>query len=116
MWSVIMSHLVSFTFSSSVLFNSPRASISSQEVLPVAWKLAERVLDNCASKVKPYLAQAVEKSGISFNDYSSVVASICEATTAALEQNDAATEKPVVIISFASEPKFHNPFCSRAVI
>ncbi|XVF89391.1 hypothetical protein PTKIN_Ptkin19aG0126500 [Pterospermum kingtungense] len=65
------------------------------EVLPVARKLAERVLENCASKLKPYLAQAVEKLGISFDDYSSVVASICQATTAPVEQNDAATDKLV---------------------
>ena len=101
---------------STILFNSSRAYISSQEVLPVARRLAERVLENCASKLKPYLTQAVENLGISFDDYSSVVASICQATSAAVEQNDDATDKHVVIISFVSEPKFHNPFGLRAII
>lgn len=55
------------------------------------------MLENCASKLRPYLTQAVENSGNSFEDYSSVVASICQ-----VAQNDAATDKPVVIISFAS--------------
>ncbi|XP_022731812.1 biorientation of chromosomes in cell division protein 1-like 1 isoform X2 [Durio zibethinus] len=66
-----------------------------EEVLPVAQRLAERVLENCASKLKPYLMQAVESLGISFDDYSSVVASICQATAGAVEQKDAATEKHV---------------------
>ncbi|XWS17865.1 hypothetical protein CRYUN_Cryun33cG0105100 [Craigia yunnanensis] len=66
-----------------------------EEVLPVAQRLAERVLGNCASRLKPYLTQAVENLGISFDDYSSVVASICQATAAAVEQNDAATDKRV---------------------
>ena len=97
--------LTTFYFSSTILFNSPRASISSQEVLPVARRLAERVLENCASKLKPYLTQAVENLGMSLDDYSSVVASICQATPAAVEQNDAATDKRVVIISLVPEPK-----------
>ena len=95
---------------STILFNSSRAYISSQEVLPVARRLAERVLENCASKLKPYLTQAVENLGISFDDYSSVVASICQATSAAVEQNDDATDKHVVIISFLYEHNSINPF------
>ncbi|XP_007011734.2 PREDICTED: protein IWS1 homolog [Theobroma cacao] len=66
-----------------------------EEVLPVARRLAERVLESCASKLKPYLTQAVENLGISFDDYSSVVSSICQATPVAVEQNDAATDKHV---------------------
>ncbi|XVE97346.1 hypothetical protein REPUB_Repub03eG0011800 [Reevesia pubescens] len=66
-----------------------------EEVLPVARQLAEKVLEKCGSKLKPYLTQAVENLGISFDDYSSVVASICQTTPGAVEQNDAATEKHV---------------------
>ncbi|XP_022754454.1 biorientation of chromosomes in cell division protein 1-like 1 isoform X2 [Durio zibethinus] len=66
-----------------------------EEVLPVARRLAERVLENCASKLKPYLTQAVENLGISFDEYSSVVASICQVTSGAVEKNDAATDKRV---------------------
>ncbi|OMP12128.1 hypothetical protein COLO4_03454 [Corchorus olitorius] len=66
-----------------------------EEVLPIARRLAERVLEDCASKLKPYLKQAVESLGNSFDDYSSVVASICQVTPVAVEQNDAATDKHV---------------------
>ncbi|TYI80046.1 hypothetical protein E1A91_D05G064000v1 [Gossypium mustelinum] len=66
-----------------------------EEVLPVARKLAEKVLENCASKLQPYLTQAVENLGISFDDYSSIVASICGATAGAVERHDAAVGKLV---------------------
>ncbi|KAE8056284.1 hypothetical protein FH972_013070 [Carpinus fangiana] len=59
-----------------------------EEVLPLARKLAERVLESCTTKVKPYLIQAVKTLGISFDDYSKVVASICQETSGADEQNE----------------------------
>ncbi|KAG8487776.1 hypothetical protein CXB51_018653 [Gossypium anomalum] len=65
-----------------------------EEVLPIAWRLGKSVLENCASKLRPYLTQAVENSGNSFEDYSSVVASICQVAPSAVAQNDAATNKP----------------------
>ncbi|KAK2452863.1 nucleolar protein dao-5 [Trifolium repens] len=46
-------------------------------VLPIARKLGESVLESCATKVKPYLRQAVNKLGTSLDDYSDVLASIC---------------------------------------
>ncbi|XVE53543.1 hypothetical protein DITRI_Ditri03aG0011300 [Diplodiscus trichospermus] len=64
-----------------------------EEVLPVSRRLVERVLENCTSKLKPYLTQAVETLGISLEDYSSVVASICQSTASAVEQNDAGDDK-----------------------
>ncbi|KAK2398945.1 hypothetical protein P8452_06280 [Trifolium repens] len=45
-------------------------------VLPIARKLGESVLESCATKVEPYLRQAVNKLGISLDDYSDVLASI----------------------------------------
>ena len=39
---------------------------NNDEVLPIAWKLAERVLENSSTKLKPYLIQAVETLGIFF--------------------------------------------------
>ncbi|XP_038699471.1 neurofilament heavy polypeptide-like isoform X2 [Tripterygium wilfordii] len=48
-----------------------------EEVLPISWKLGEKVLESSSSKLKPYLIQAVKTLGISFGDYSKVVASIC---------------------------------------
>ncbi|KAL4298281.1 hypothetical protein GQ457_12G019870 [Hibiscus cannabinus] len=64
-----------------------------EETLPVARRLAEKVLENCALKLKPYLTQAVESLGISFDDYSSVVASICEVAPSAVDQKDTVAEK-----------------------
>ncbi|TXG62253.1 hypothetical protein EZV62_013616 [Acer yangbiense] len=59
-----------------------------EEVLPIARKLAEKVLESSAAKLKPYLLQAVKSSGISLDDYSKVVASICQEAPGAVEQND----------------------------
>jgi hypothetical protein len=52
------------------------AVIMIQVVLPIARKLGESVLESCATKVEPYLRQAVNKLGISLDDYSDVLASI----------------------------------------
>ncbi|KAK4853751.1 hypothetical protein QYF36_013965 [Acer negundo] len=59
-----------------------------EEVLPIARKLADKVLESSAAKLKPYLLQAVKSSGISLDDYSKVVASICQEAPGAVEQND----------------------------
>ncbi|XP_039066314.1 uncharacterized protein LOC120211908 [Hibiscus syriacus] len=72
-----------------------RVKRDNEEVLPIARRLASSVLENCASKLKPYLTQAVENSGIPFEDYSNVVASICQVAPNVVLQNDAATEKRV---------------------
>ncbi|MED6216964.1 hypothetical protein PIB30_013179 [Stylosanthes scabra] len=60
-----------------------------EEVLPIARKLGERVLECSASKLKPYLAHTVDTLGISLDNYSNVLASICQDTPKSLEQNDA---------------------------
>ncbi|XP_065851237.1 sister chromatid cohesion protein PDS5 homolog C-like isoform X1 [Euphorbia lathyris] len=62
-----------------------------EEVLPIARKLGEKVLESCASKVRPYLQHAVKSSGVSLDDYSDVVASICQELSGSVEQNDALT-------------------------
>ncbi|KAF8400534.1 hypothetical protein HHK36_013833 [Tetracentron sinense] len=49
-----------------------------QDILPIAKKLGEKVIENCAVKLKPYLMQAVQSLDISVNDYSKIVASICQ--------------------------------------
>ncbi|XP_038696010.1 titin homolog isoform X2 [Tripterygium wilfordii] len=51
---------------------------NNEEVLPIARKLGEKVLESSSTKLKPYLIQAVKTLGISYNDYSKVVATICE--------------------------------------
>jgi hypothetical protein len=58
------------------------------EILPIAWKLAERVLENSSTMLKPYLIQAVDTLGISFDDYSNIVASICQETSSVVDQNE----------------------------
>ncbi|KAJ7958504.1 Sister chromatid cohesion protein PDS5-like B-B [Quillaja saponaria] len=59
-----------------------------KEVLPSARKLGERVLESCSTKLKPYLVQAVKNLGISLDDYSKVLSSICEEAPGNVEQND----------------------------
>ncbi|RZC15275.1 Sister chromatid cohesion protein PDS5-like B-B isoform I [Glycine soja] len=59
-----------------------------KEVFPIAQKLGERVLESCATKLKPYLVQSVKSLGISVDDYSAVLASICQDTSDDLEKND----------------------------
>ncbi|XP_010437983.1 PREDICTED: transcriptional regulator ATRX [Camelina sativa] len=64
------------------------------EVSQVSRRLAEKVLSNCASKLKTYLTQAVKSSGVPLDKYSNIVASICEGTFSALQQDQAvANEK-----------------------
>ncbi|OIV97717.1 hypothetical protein TanjilG_12474 [Lupinus angustifolius] len=60
-----------------------------EEVFPIAQKLGERVLESCATKLKHYLLQAVNSLGISVDDYSKILASICQDASDSLEQNDA---------------------------
>lgn len=68
-----------------------------QEVLPIGRRLGERVFEICAHKLRPCLLEAVKSLEISLDDYSKVVASVCEGTTAAVEHNDDNTnvEQPV---------------------
>lgn len=59
-----------------------------QEVLPVAVKLAEKVFENCAVKLKPYLSQAIKSLGVSLDDYSEVVAAVCEGSSSTVEHTN----------------------------
>lgn len=47
-----------------------------QSVSPIAWELGERVITNSAAKLKPYLKEAVQSTGILLDEYAPVVASI----------------------------------------
>ncbi|KAL5980453.1 hypothetical protein ACLOJK_028361 [Asimina triloba] len=51
-----------------------------KDVSRISCRLGEKVIANCAEKLKPYLMQEVQSVKISLNDYSKVVASICEET------------------------------------
>lgn len=48
-----------------------------QENSSVACKLGESVFAKCAVKLKPFLKQAVKSSGLSLEDYSQIVTTIC---------------------------------------
>ncbi|KAJ6414611.1 hypothetical protein OIU84_003584 [Salix udensis] len=47
-----------------------------QSFSPIAWKLGERVITNCAAKIKPYLKEAMQSAGIPLDEYAPIVASI----------------------------------------
>lgn len=49
--------------------------------MPIARKLAERVIQNSADKLRPYLRQAVISLETSLDEYSEVVASVCRENT-----------------------------------
>ncbi|CAK9186825.1 unnamed protein product [Ilex paraguariensis] len=49
-----------------------------QNVSPLSWKLGERVLENCAAKLKLYLPDAVKSMSLDVNEYAQIVASICQ--------------------------------------
>jgi hypothetical protein len=73
-----------------------------QEVLPVARRLGEEVLESCAVKVKPYLIQTVKSLGVSLDDYGDIVGSICQEISGSVEQNDvhAGDENKVSLSSY----------------
>ncbi|KAJ6388104.1 hypothetical protein OIU77_026637 [Salix suchowensis] len=45
-----------------------------QSFSPIAWKLGERVITNCAAKIKPYLKEAMQSAGIPLDEYAPIVA------------------------------------------
>ncbi|XP_058203521.1 sister chromatid cohesion protein PDS5 homolog C-like isoform X1 [Rhododendron vialii] len=59
-----------------------------QGVPAIARKLAERVVENSAIKLKPCLIQAMKSLRLSLDDYNKVITSICNETTDADGRND----------------------------
>ncbi|XP_048133535.1 sister chromatid cohesion protein PDS5 homolog C-like isoform X2 [Rhodamnia argentea] len=59
-----------------------------KEVLPIARKLGEMVLKNCASKLQPYFYQALKALGTSIDEYSNVITSMYQEASAAVEENN----------------------------
>ncbi|KAL5063404.1 hypothetical protein RYX36_025141 [Vicia faba] len=49
-----------------------------QTISPICWTLGEKVITNCAFKLKPYLMQAVVSSGRTLDMYPQIVTSICQ--------------------------------------
>ncbi|XVF24675.1 hypothetical protein REPUB_Repub13aG0147800 [Reevesia pubescens] len=56
-----------------------------QNILPISWKLGEKVIGNCAHKIKPYLMEAVQSMDIALDAYSPIIASICQSESDNLE-------------------------------
>lgn len=59
-----------------ILLSSVRKE--NQNVSSLSWKLGERVLKNCAVELKPFLPKAVKSMNLAFDNYSDVVAFICQ--------------------------------------
>ncbi|GAB2222863.1 hypothetical protein Drorol1_Dr00016993 [Drosera rotundifolia] len=57
-----------------------RLERDNKEVLPVAQELGKKVLENCASKLKPFLADIINSLGKSLDNYINVVGDICQGT------------------------------------
>ncbi|XAR50477.1 hypothetical protein NMG60_11004817 [Bertholletia excelsa] len=57
------------------LLNSVRKE--NKNVSPLSWSLGENVLKKCASKLKPYLPQAVQTTSFDLNEFAEIVFSIC---------------------------------------
>ncbi|GFQ06806.1 DNA mismatch repair protein msh6 [Phtheirospermum japonicum] len=55
--------------------------MNNEAVMPIAKKLAERVIQNSADRLRPYLAQVVKSLDASLDDYGEVVASVCRENT-----------------------------------
>eukprot|EP00257_Ricinus_communis_P018684 XP_015577470.1 uncharacterized protein LOC8282502 isoform X2 [Ricinus communis] len=58
-----------------------------QSVLPITRKLGERVIENCVSKLVPYMGQAVQYMGFPLDDYGKFVAYICAQNRGTLDHN-----------------------------
>lgn len=71
--------------------------------MPIARRLGEKVLENCATKIRPSLIQSVKSLDISLDDYSSVLANICQETSGVVGKDDLdASGEHLVCISMFS--------------
>ncbi|XP_060216305.1 sister chromatid cohesion protein PDS5 homolog C isoform X2 [Lycium barbarum] len=75
-----------------------------EEVAPIAKRLGETVFANCATKLRPYLPQAVESLQISLNEYNKIVTSVLEGTLPTVDGiNDSAPKDQLVTESKLAE-------------
>ncbi|KAI4380188.1 hypothetical protein MLD38_006407 [Melastoma candidum] len=66
---------------------------------PMAKKLGEKVLKNCAMKLKPYLREIINSLGANLDDFNAIVASVCSGTNGVAEESNAhimTEERPVL--------------------
>ncbi|KAL1556803.1 protein starmaker-like isoform X1 [Salvia divinorum] len=71
---------------------------NNQDVTPKARNLAERVIKNSADKLRPYLRQAVTSLKTSFDEYSEVVASVCEKNTGTVGHSNESIVKNLPVV------------------
>ncbi|KAL1814496.1 hypothetical protein ACET3Z_017070 [Daucus carota] len=84
-----------------------------ENALSRSWRLGESVLRNCAGKLQHFLPKLVRSRNLSFDDYSIVVASICENSpkdkhVAALETDPSATKPSESLIDVGTGQKVTN--------
>ncbi|KAJ0074916.1 hypothetical protein Patl1_34744 [Pistacia atlantica] len=60
----------------SVLLSSVRKE--NQDVSPISWKLGEKVITNCAAKLKSSFMDALQSRGIALDQYAEIVSCICK--------------------------------------
>ncbi|XP_031274074.1 uncharacterized protein LOC116132549 isoform X2 [Pistacia vera] len=60
----------------SVLLSSVRKE--NQDVSPISWKLGEKVITNCAAKLKSSFMDALQSRGIALDQYAEIVSYICK--------------------------------------
>ncbi|KAF8021637.1 hypothetical protein BT93_G1934 [Corymbia citriodora subsp. variegata] len=76
-----------------------------KNVAPLCWELGERVIARCAAKLGPVLHGAVQSNGTTVDDYSPVVASICEKESTTMENNYAnGSSQPVAAHGLVFSP------------
>ncbi|XP_039115931.1 uncharacterized protein LOC120251469 isoform X3 [Dioscorea cayenensis subsp. rotundata] len=54
------------------------AKKDSEDVVPAARRLVEKVIVNCGAKLKPYLVEVVQSMGASLSEYSDIIGTICQ--------------------------------------
>ncbi|XP_077221841.1 sister chromatid cohesion protein PDS5 homolog D-like [Tasmannia lanceolata] len=75
------------------------------DLLPIARRLGERVISNCAAKLKPYLMHEVQSMGNSLDDYSKIVASVCQEASEVPDHSDLNTSgQPLEAEEMVPEP------------
>ncbi|KAL2237373.1 UNVERIFIED_CONTAM: Sister chromatid cohesion protein PDS5 [Sesamum indicum] len=90
------------------LLNPILATLKSnnEAVMPIAKKLAERVIQNSADKLRPYLAQALKSLDASLDDYGEVVASVCREDAGTLRHSNESIleDQPVIERKTSASP------------
>ncbi|KAF5741780.1 hypothetical protein HS088_TW10G00786 [Tripterygium wilfordii] len=68
----------------------------SQNVSPTSWMLGKNVIENCATKLEPYLVKAVESEGMSLDSYDHILGYKCQSITGNVRPSyDHGSQKPM---------------------